>query len=139
MAALAVAVAATAVWLSARRERRARDARGAAARQRAERAETVAAAIHDPETRNAWPMVCDLFAHGSLDDPAELASRLRTGTGMQLMEEASIDIDDETPAGDRAVLYHAGFSPPRRTCPLAPFLAALDRLAEAKNALPSKP
>lgn len=132
LAAVTSMVAATAIWLGSRRQRRARQAREAAAQQRAERAEAIAAAIHDPEVRDAWPMVCDAMAQGCLD-PAELAARLRTGTGMQLMEEASIDIDDETPARDRVLLYHAGFDPPRRTCPLAAFLAALDHFARQKT------
>jgi hypothetical protein len=131
MVLVSLLVAAAAVWVAGRRDgrqRRQRLERERDDRRRAEAAQELAASIEDADVRDAWPMVCDAVAHGWLDDPAELARRLRAGGGMQLMEEASIDIDDETPAGDRVLLYHAGFDPPRRTCPLAAFLAALDRL-----------
>ncbi len=135
---LALALGAVAVmvgvwqWLAAR-DRRGRFAREADRRRRADAAEAVTASIADREVLDVWPMVCDAIAHRGLDEPAELARRLRAGSGMQLMEEAAIDIDDEAPAGDRVLVYHAGFDPPRRTCPLAPFLAAIDRLAEQKT------
>ncbi len=126
--ALGALVATVVVWQwLASRDRRGRFAVEIGRRRRADAAEGMTASIADPDVRAAWPMVCDALAHGCLDDPAELARRLRAGGGMQLMEEAAIDIDDET-AG-RALLYHAGFDPPRRTCPLAAFLAALDELA----------
>jgi hypothetical protein len=129
--ALGAVIAMVAAWqLIAARDRRSRFAVESARRRRADIAEAMTASLEDSDVRQAWPMVCDAIAHGWLDEPAELARRLRTGGGMQLMEEAMIDIDDEAPAGDRVLLYHAGFEPPRRTCSLTAFLAALSRLVD---------
>jgi hypothetical protein len=136
---LGAVVAVVGVWqLVAARDRRGRFAAQADRLRRADAALAITGSLADPEVRDAWPLVCDAIAHGWLDHPADLAARLRAGGGMQLMEEAAIDIDDEAPAGDRVLVYHAGFDPPRRTCPLEPFVAAIDRLATVgrKNALP---
>ena len=129
LAAVAVALLATTVRFATGRERRARERDDEAARRRAELAGTITASIDDPEVRDAWRMVCDALARGARFEPAELAARLRAGDGMQLLEEASIDIDDETPDRDRVLVYHAGFDPPNRTCPRSRFLAALEQLA----------
>jgi hypothetical protein len=132
--ALGAVIALVAVWqLVAARDRRGRFAVETARRRRADIAVAMTGLLDDPEVRDAWPMVCDAIANGWLDDPLELARRLRAGGGMQLMEETAIDIDDETPGGDRVLVYHAGFDPPRRTCPLAAFLAALDRLDATRS------